>query len=106
MQKQLFITDIANNVLCNSGQLASYVFETTVTNYFNKQGEEKSYTRTTQVNKKEPLSHVISQLQSQALAYLKHRFFVINDKIYWPRYLENCVHHVLWLDYFQNIAFN
>ena len=27
---------------------------------------------------------LISQLQSQALAYLKHRFFVINDKISGP----------------------
>ena len=57
------ITEIANKVLYNSSQLASYyVFGTTVTNYFNKQSEEKFYTWTTQVNKKEQLSHVISQL--------------------------------------------
>ena len=99
------ITEIVNSILCDSNQLAFYyVFETAVTNYFSKIGEEKSYTQTTQVNKKEPLSHVISQLQSQALAFLKHRFFVINDKIYSPRFLENCEHHVLWLDYSQNIA--
>ena len=84
-KKKSKIAEIVNNVLSNSSQLASYyVFETTVTNYFNKQGEEKSSTRTTRVNKKKPLSHVISQLHSQALVYLKHRFFVINDKIYWP----------------------
>ena len=99
------IAEIVNNVLSNSSQLASYyVFETTVTNYFNKQGEEKSYTRATRVNKKKPLSQVVSQLHSQALVYLKHRFFVINDKIYWPRFLENCEQHVLWLGYSQNIA--
>ena len=38
------------------------------------------------------------------MAYLKHRFFVINDKIYSPRFLENCEHHILWLVYSQNIA--
>ena len=72
-------------------------FECAVTNYFNIQVEEKSYSQTTRVHKKEALSHV-------TLAYSKHRFFFINDKIYWPRFLENRDHHVLWLHYSQNIA--
>ena len=37
--------------------------------------------------------------------YLIHRFFIINDFIYWRRFLSETEHDTLWFDYSQNINF-
>ena len=82
-----------------------YVFESVVTKYFNKKGEEVSYTRTARVDKKEPVSSVVEELQKASLSYLQHHFFVVNDNIHWKKFLKDTSHYILWLDYSQNIAF-
>ena len=51
------------------------------------------------------IQNIISQLQSVAMHYLIHRFFIINDFIYWRRFLSETEHDTLWFDYSQNINF-
>ena len=82
-----------------------YVFETVKTEYFNKLGKEVSYDQTARVDKKDLIQNIISQLQSVAMHYLIHHFVIINDFIYWRRFLSETEHYTLWLDYSQNINF-
>ena len=51
------------------------------------------------------IQNIISQLQSVAMHYLILCFFIINDLIYWWRFLSETEHYTLWLDYSQNINF-
>ena len=72
---------------------------------FNKLGKEVSYDRTARVDKTDSVQNIISQLQSVAMHYLIHCFFIINNFIYWQRFLSETEHYTLWLDYSQNINF-
>ena len=82
-----------------------YVSETVETKFFNTVGKEVSYNRTAQVDKEDSIENVIKQLQCLANHYLLHRFFILNDKFYWDKFLNETDHYTLWLDYSQNIAF-
>ena len=81
-----------------------YVFETVDTQYYNKRGKLVSYSRTARVDKHDFVENIIEQLQLLAHKYILHRFFVINDKVYWKKFLQSTEYHTLWLDYSQNIA--
>ena len=59
-----------------------YVFGTVKTKYFNKLGKEVSYDRTARIDKRDLIQNIISQLQSVAMHYLIHCFFIINNLIY------------------------
>ena len=72
-----------------------YVFESVVTKYFNKKGEEVSYTRTARVDEKEPVSSVVEELHKVYLSYLQHHFFVVNDNIHWNKFLKDTSHYIL-----------
>ena len=75
--------DLKDQRLDEDKKVVSFcVFETVKTKYFNKLGEEVSYYRTAHVDKKDLIQNVISQLQSVAMHYLTHCFFIINDFIY------------------------
>ena len=80
-----------------------YVFERVKTFYYNKKGEHVSYNRTGCVDKKEHITKIIKELQSMTSNYLKHYFFVINDKVYWKKFIQQNNYSTLWLDYSQNI---
>ena len=82
-----------------------YVFEAVKTKCFSKLGKDVSYDRTARVDKKDLIQNIISQLQSAAMHYLIHHFFIINDFTYWRRFLSETEHYTLWLDYPQNINF-
>ena len=82
-----------------------YVFETVDTQYYNNRGKLVSYSRTARVDKHDFVENIIEQLQLLAQKYILHRFFVINDKVYWKKFLQSTEYHTLWLDYSQNIAF-
>ena len=79
-------------------EILYYMFETVTTNYYNKNGCKVSYKRNARVDKRESLWDVIRKLQGIAPLYLTHRFF-------WKNFLNSTPHHVLWMDYSQNIAF-
>ena len=102
------ITDIMKdlNLKDDNNQMTSYyIFERMVTSYFNKSGKNVSYTRTSHIDKKEPIRDVTEKLQSVSQKYLLHRYSIVNDKIYWQKFLLNNPHYTLLLDYSQNIAF-
>ena len=82
-----------------------YVFEKVTTFYYNKNGEKVGYDRTGRVDKNWHINEIIDELQSMASKYLQHYFFVINDRVYWKRFLDSSTNFTLWLDYSQNIAF-
>ena len=64
-----------------------------------------TYTQTAHVDKNDLIENIAKQLQILAEKYLLHRFFVVNDKCYWKKFLDQTEHYILWLDYSQNIAF-
>ena len=64
-----------------------------------------TYTQTAHVDKNDLIENIAKQLQILAEKYLLHRFFVVNDKCYWKKFLDQTEHYTLWLDYSQNIAF-
>ena len=88
----------AKNVHCD-------VFETVETRYYNKSGKLVSYMRTVWVDKHDSIKTIINKLQVLAEKYLLHRFFVVNDKVYWKKFLQATQYYTLWLDCSQNIAF-
>ena len=61
--------------------------------------------RTAQVGKHNSVETIINKLQVLAEKYLLHHFFVVNDKVYWKKFLQATQYYALWLDYSQNIAF-
>ena len=88
--------DLKDQHLDEDKVVSFYVFETVKTKCFNKLGKEVSYDRTTYVDKKDLIQNIISQLLSVAMHYLVHRFFIINDSIYWQRFLSETEHYTLW----------
>ena len=50
------------------------------------------------------INEIVDELHAMALDYLKHYFFVINDRVYWKKLLESTPYYTLWLDCSQNIA--
>ena len=88
--------DLKDQHLDEDKVVSFYVFETVKTKCFNKLGKEVSYDRTTYVDKKDLIQNIISQLLSVAMHYLVHRFFIINDFIYWQRFLSETEHYTLW----------
>ena len=87
--------DLKDQHLDEDKVVSFYVFETVKTKCFNKLGKEVSYDRTTHVDKKDLIQNIISQLLSVAM-HLIHRFFIINDFIYWRRFLSETEHYTLW----------
>ena len=79
----------------------SDVFDTVEIQYYNKSGKLVC-SQNAQVNKHELVGNIINQLQVLAQKYILHRFFVINNKVYWEKTTN---YHTLWLNYSQNIAF-
>ena len=57
--------------------LSFYVFETVKMKYFNKLGKDISHDQTACVDKKYLIQNIISQLQSVAMHYLIHCFFLL-----------------------------
>ena len=78
----LWKEDLKSYLQNQSKNVQFYVYETAETKYYNKKGEQTSYTCTTRVDKQEKIEIVINNLQSLATKYLLHRFFVINDKCF------------------------
>ena len=58
-----------------------YVFETVTTFYFNKSGKKVGYNRTGRVDKNKHINEIIVELQALASEYLRHYFFVVNDRV-------------------------
>ena len=71
--------------------------------YFDLNGKEKFYNRTTRVDKKAPLVEVYQKLQECSRDYLEHRYHVTCDAVYWKQFLEQTVNYVIWFDYSMNI---
>ena len=98
--------DLKNDMAkIKSKKVHYYVFKTVETKYHNKHGKLVTYTRTARVDKNDLIENIAKQLQILAEKYLLHRFFVVNDKCYWKKFLDQTEHYTLWLDYSQNIAF-
>ena len=60
---------------------------------------------TAQVDKHDSVKTINNNLQVLAEKCLLHRFFVVNDKVYWKKFLQVTQYYTFWLDYSQNIAF-
>ena len=69
-----------------------------------KQGKTKSYTRTTRVDKNEPVSDLYSHFISNGERYLYHRTVVDNIKSKQPKIHESFSGKYLEMDFSQNIA--
>ena len=79
------------------------IFEKVEEIYYGKHGNKKFYQLVARVDKRAPLNEVYDLLQSVARDYLKHRYHVSCDNVYWKRFLEQTDNCVVWLDYSQNI---
>ena len=98
--------DLKNDMAkIKSKKVHYYVFETVETKYHKKHGKLVTYTRTARVDKNDLLENIARQLQILAEKYFLHRFFVVNEKCCWKKFLDQTEHYTLWLDYSQNIAF-
>ena len=71
--------------------------------YHNKKGIKSSYVRTARVNKEASINDLYVLLQEMATKYLVHRFFVSADKLFWPSFKSSSKHHIITLDYSENI---
>ena len=69
-------------------QVSYYVFER----------KKQSYVQTARVDKKESVTETIKKLQAVATAYLKHRYFTVNDNNYWDKFLSETSYYELWMD--------
>ena len=56
--------------------------------HYNNSGKLVSYMCTARVDKHDPVETIINNLQVLAEKYLLHRFFVINDKVHWKKFLQ------------------
>ena len=98
--------DLSEQIKTNSKKIVKfYVFERVDTKYFDTNGVEKIYKRTTRVDKREELSKVVEMLDSCSKSYLLHRYRVVNDNVHWARLLMKTNQPILWLDYSRNINF-
>ena len=79
--------------------------ETVETQYYNKSGKLITDSQTARVDKHNFVKNITDLLQLLPQRYIVHRFFVINNKVYWKKFCQTTEHHTLWLDYSQNIAF-
>ena len=80
-----------------------YIFERTVTSYFNKLGEEKVDTRTARVEKVGTLKEVCQLLLDASMSYLTHRYMVQSDRLYWENFKSQCPYRVVTMDYSENV---
>ena len=96
-------SDLKGNLMRK--EVSYYIFEKVLTHYFSSVGEKVHYARTTRVNKKDSLGYLITLLQDSVESYLTHRWYVINDEVFWKKFAASCPYYILWMDYSQNIAF-
>ena len=80
-----------------------YVFETLLESYV-KDGNTNSYTRTTRVDKNEPVCDVYSDFISSGERYLYHRSIVKNIKSVLPKIRKSFTGKYIEMDFSQNIA--
>ena len=98
--------DLVNEDEATKKKVVSYyLFERVNTEYFDTNGQKKIYKRTTQVDHKGLFVDIIKKLDECSRNYLKHRYRVANDNIYWKKLINHTDQQILWLDYSQNINF-
>ena len=98
--------DLVNEDEATKKKVVSYyLFERVNTEYFDTNGQKKIYKRTTRVDHKGLFVDIIKKLDECSRNYLKHRYRVANDNIYWKKLLNHTDQQILWLDYSQNINF-
>ena len=72
-----------------------YVFESVETKYHNKHGKLVTYTRTARLDKNDLIENIAKQLQILAEKYLLHCFFVVNDKCYRKKFLDQTALYIV-----------
>ena len=85
-------------------KVSLYQFEPVIQSYFDCRGEKKEHKSTTCKDYYDvPLKKVYQLLMNCVQDYLRHRYYVTSDKVYWGKFLAETNKHIIWLDYSMNM---